>query len=172
MSKIVTARINFNPTEGQDTFVVPMLGDPGEKRAYRLLSFGVTGALTGSGGSDGVVVALQDGEIAPALVSTLAAGRAQRLVNADGIFDDELSIAWSLAISATGSGQGWSSEQKAWVPGWLTANPISILFNVLATGFKRMMLHVEYEQVSVSNREWTELKHRSTVVDLLWSIDT
>jgi len=172
MSKIVTARINMNTTAGQGTFVVPMLTDPGEKRGYRLLSFGITGALTGAGGSDGIVVALQDGEIEPGLLAVTETGRAQRFNNTDGMFDDELSVAWSLAIASTGSGQGYSTEQKNWWPGFITANPLSILFNTIATGFKRILVHLEYEQVSMTLREWVELKHRSPVVDLLWGIDT
>jgi len=174
MGKITTARINLNPTEAQDTFSIQMLGAPGQKRAYRLLSFGISGALTGAGGSDGVIVGLQDGGVEPALIdsSAVASGDAQRLTNADAMFDSELSVIWSLAISATGSGNGWNSTQKNWFPGFLTPNPITILFNVLATGFKRMMVHLEYEQVSVSSKEWTELKNRSPVVDLLWTIET
>ena len=172
MSKVTTARINLNPTEGQETVAIQMLGDPGERKAYKLLSFGLSGAMTGAGGSDGVIVALQDGRIDEVLLDPDEAGQATRFVNTDGIFDDQLSVSWSLAISATGSGLGWSSAQKVWVPGWMTANPQIALINMLATGFKRLMVHLEYEQVSVSAREWTELKHRSTVVDLLWDIAT
>ena len=173
MSKIITARIALDSTSGLDTFASPLLVGPGEKRAYRLLSFGVSGIITGSSGADGVFVAIQDGEIEPTLLDVVETGRAQRFVNGDAMFLEELSILWSLGLPATGGGQsGFVSSQKNWSPGFVTANALTILTAVRFVNLKRFMVHLEYDQIAVSPREWTELKHRSSVVDLLSTIDT
>lgn len=172
-SKIITARMVVDPTAGLGSFVVPLLGDPGEKRAYRLLSFGASGLITGSSGADGCIVALQDGDIEPGILSTAESGRAQRFATADGMYEQDLSITWSLGLSASGGGQsGFTSQQKEWWPGFVTANPQLLILTVRSISAKRIMAHLEYEQIAVSPMDWAELKHRATVVDLVFPVDS
>lgn len=174
MSNVVTAKVEFAVGAPAGTYAIKLLNDPPEGRFYRIQSLVGTGVVTPSTPAfEGILCALHDGEIEPALLDpATAAGTTIPLVAANGIMTANLNVYHSMGLRATGAGTtGFSTVSSQWPDGLIdTPNAQWLLMTIFNAAVKSALVHLGYSTMRMRIDEWAQLKHRGPVVDTVQSV--
>jgi len=151
-------------------FAIKLLSDPGTRQAYSLLTFAASLKDGGANGGDGVTLALHDGEIEEALLDRGAAlGDATGLVTSVIAGKEGLHIYHSVALNAFGTGNSGfiTAPPMHWPGGFLTPNEQWLLGSIPSgsSSTKNLLVHIGFDNVRVTDKTWTTLKHRGPVID-------
>lgn len=164
MVKVNTVKGTLNAV---GAFLIPILADPGKGKAYRIQSLAASVASNGVAATEGLLFALQDGEVEEALLDrATSAGKLTPFVSNDEPFVGNLQIYGSVAISGAGTGgAAHESNQHVFPESYVTAQEQFIVARSLDTAVSRYLIHVQYDEFRLSQSDWVELKHRSSAVD-------
>lgn len=163
MGDVRSVSVSGNFVASNSAQIVPLLAAPGERRAFRLLSVNYT-VMDAQGNNDRLMAALHLGDFVPGS-QTIETGGWRVILGADPLQNSAFVRTFAHAAfgGGTGGAQAAGSHQVMLHDLEVYEDVQVIVFLPDNTTDLAWVVDILYEQIKVSEREWSRGRHRPPV---------